>query len=402
MIFFETLRVALDALLANKLRSLLTMLGVIIGIAAVITMMALGEGAQRAVADRLRRMGTNLLTVRPGQTFIGGISRGSAPLRVSDAEALRDKGEGLGPVSPEIEGRFQVEHASRNANLSVVGVWPSYFQVNDARPAVGELFSEGEEKSRRRVAVVGSQVPAQLGLTEEEAVGQQIRIRGVTFTVSAVLGEKGAQGWFNPDEAIYVPLATARFRLVGNDRLRSIAVQALDEAGLDSAMVEIDRVLRRERKLRPAQAANFTIRDQASLLSTMQETTRTFAFLLAGIAAISLIVGGIGIMNIMLVSVTERTREIGLRLAVGARPRDILLQFLIESVVLCLLGGTLGILLGVGGAELLRRMAGWQATVAPEAIMMAVGFSAAVGIFFGLWPARRAALLEPIEALRYE
>ncbi len=399
---WETFRGSLDALWANTLRSLLTMLGVIIGIAAVIAMMALGEGAQRSVEERLRSLGTNVLTVRPGQMFMGGVSRGQSPLTVKEADALVERAPSLAAVSPELESRLQVEHGQRNANLSVVGVWPAFFTVNDFRIGSGRVFTEAEERGRRRVAVIGSAVAQQLRTQSDAMMGNTVRIGGTTFEVVGVLAEKGAQGFSNPDEAVYVPLATAQFRLMGTDRIRSISVQVADGAPMDEAMLEIDTALRRERKLRPGVPSDFTIRDQATLLNTMKETTQTFSFLLAGIAAISLLVGGIGIMNIMLVSVTERTREIGLRKALGARRFDILLQFLIESLVLCTLGGVLGIALGVGGSHLLNRFAGWQTVVAPEAVLLALGFSAAVGIFFGLWPARRAAQLAPIEALRYE
>ena len=217
-----------------------------------------------------------------------------------------------------------------------------------------------------------------------------------------MLKEKGSQGFSNPDEGLFIPLSTAQYRVVGTENIRTIAVKAPSAEALGATMVEIDRVLRREHRLRPADPADFNIRDNTSMLETMQETTQTFSFLLAGIAAISLLVGGIGIMNIMLVSVTERTREIGLRKALGAEPKDILLQFLAESLVLCTLGGAIGIALGIGGSKLLQTLAGWTTVVAPEAILMSFGFSAVVGIFFGLWPARRAANLAPIEALRFE
>ena len=405
MLLTETVREAVDAIVANKLRSLLTMLGIIIGIAAVIAMMALGEGAQRSVAQRLQSLGANVLTVRPGQSAFGGGGgvRGQASMTVEDAEALRDQaGDAVLHVVPELESRLQVEHGTRNANLSVVGTWPSYFEVNNFQLAAGRLFTEGEDRGRRRVVVLGALVGQQLGTSSAALVGQSIRVRGTTFEVVGVLAEKGSQGFSNPDEALYVPLATAQVRVMGSDRIRSITVQASGEGRMQDAMVAVDTVLRREHRLRPGEDADFTIRDQATLVATVQETTKTFSFLLAGIAAISLLVGGIGIMNIMLVSVTERTREIGLRKALGARPQDVLLQFLVESLVLCLAGGILGLALGWGGSVALQRMAGWNTVVSPESVVLAIAFAAGVGIFFGLWPARRAASLAPIEALRYE
>ncbi|KFE71917.1 hypothetical protein DB31_0178 [Hyalangium minutum] len=403
MIIFEILWVALDAIVANKLRSLLTMLGVVIGIAAVITMVALGEGAQRSVEARLKTLGANVLTVRPGQSFAGGLGRGQAALTAEDAEALREAPQYIQAVSPELEGRVQIENGASNANMSIVGVWPTYFSVNNYQLSDGRLFTEAEERGRRRIAVLGALVGSQLGgVSSESLVGKTIRIGGVPFEVIGVLTEKGSQGFSNPDESLYIPLATAQFRVMGSDRVRSIAVQATSEDTMDDAMVEIDQVLRRQHRLRPGQDADFNIRDQASLLSTVQETTQTFTLLLAGIAAISLLVGGIGIMNIMLVSVTERTREIGLRKALGARPNDIMLQFLIESLVLCLVGGGLGLLLGLGGSYALQQLAGWQTAVAPESVVLAFVFSGGVGVFFGIWPARRAASLTPIESLRYE
>jgi putative ABC transport system permease protein len=403
MLIAEILWVALDAIVANKLRSLLTMLGVVIGIAAVIAMVALGEGAQRSVEARLKTLGANVLTVRPGQSFAGGVGRGQALLSVDDAEALRANPVDILAVAPEMETRTQIEFGASNANMSVVGTWSSYFGINNYQLASGRLFTDAEDRGRRRIAVLGALVGTQLGgATAEALVGQTVRIGGVPFEVIGVLAEKGAQGFSNPDESIYLPLATARFRVMGSDRVRSIGVQATSQDKMDDAMVEINQVLRREHRLRPGQEADFNIRDQASLLSTVQETAQTFTLLLAGIAAISLLVGGIGIMNIMLVSVTERTREIGLRKALGARPSDILLQFLIESLVLCLVGGALGLLLGVGGSYALQHFAGWTTAVEPQSVLIAFAFSGGVGVFFGIWPARRAASLTPIESLRYE
>ncbi|MGA9519859.1 MAG: ABC transporter permease [Myxococcaceae bacterium] len=403
MPILEIFRTAIDAIIANKLRSLLTTLGIIIGIAAVIAMMALGEGAKKSIESQLNALGSNVLTIRPGQNMFGGIGRGQAQLTIDDAEALRAKPVHIRNVAPEMESRLQVELGAKNANLSIVGTWQSYFELNNHALALGRLYTDAEDRGRRRVAVLGALAGNQLGVTDTSSmVGETILVRGVPFEVVGVLKEKGGQGFWNPDENIYIPLGTAELRVMGGKNVRSIAIQAVSETAMGDAMAEVDRVLRREHRLRPGVESDFNIRDQAALLSTVQETAQTFSFLLAGVAAISLLVGGIGIMNIMLVSVTERTREIGLRKALGARRGDILRQFLIESLVLCVAGGALGIGLGMGGTWVLQRAAGWQMEISPMSVALAFGFAAGVGVFFGLWPARRAAMLSPIEALRYE
>jgi putative ABC transport system permease protein len=401
MLITEIFRVALEAIRANKLRSFLTALGIIIGIAAVITMVALGEGAQRTVQERLQGLGVNVLTVRPGQEFFGGVDRGENRLTAKDARALHGL-RTIQAVSPEVDRRLQIGYHDANANLSVSGVWPDYFEIQSHHLLLGRLFTEPEERGRRRVAVLGSDVGNTLNVPTLELVGQKIGIRGIPFEVIGVLESKGSSGFGNPDQEIYVPLATAQIRLFGDDRIQSISVQAVSDRQIDAAINEIDARLRRQHRLRQSQRSDFTIRNQTTLLETFRATTRTFSFLLAGIALVSLLVGGIGIMNIMLVSVTERTREIGVRKALGARRRDILLQFLIEALALCLVGGLMGVVLGVGSAVALQRLAGWNTSVSPESIVIAFAFSAAVGIFFGLWPARRAARLDPIESLRYE
>ncbi|HEX6135104.1 MAG TPA: ABC transporter permease [Longimicrobiales bacterium] len=403
MLLGEIIQVALGAIAANKMRSFLTMLGIIIGIAAVITMVSLGEGAQRDVQQRLQSMGTNVLTVRPGQNMFGGIDRGDARLTTKDAEGLLAEPRAIRAVAPEMERRQQVVYGAGNANLSILGSWPSFFDINNHSIAYGRLFTEGEERGRRTLAVLGARVGERLGVPLTSAlVGERISIRGIPFEVIGVLEEKGAQGFMNPDESIYIPLATAQFRVFGTEWVRAISVQVVSEQRMDEALAEIDQVLRRAHRIRPGEPSDFNVRDQTSLLSTFEETTRTFTFLLAGIAAISLLVGGIGIMNIMLVSVTERTREIGIRKALGAKRRDILMQFLLESLTLCVAGGALGCALGIGASKLVENMAGWNIAVSPQAVGLAFGFSAAVGIFFGMWPARRAALLDPIVSLRYE
>jgi putative ABC transport system permease protein len=403
----ETLRVALEALRANKLRSFLTMLGIVIGVAAVIAMVALGSGAQRSVRERIAALGTTLISVSPGQQRGGGgvaSAADRAPLTFEDADAIVERAIRVAAVQPEMARSLQVEYGSRNTNTSVVGATANYLEVRNFTIAAGRMFTNAENAARKRVAVLGQQVVDDLGIPAADlVVGEAVRIDDKQFEVVGVLAAKGQGGGFgNPDDQVLVPIQTARYRLIGTNRLRSIHLLAPSEEEIPLTMAEVARILRREHRLRPGQEDNFTIRNQSDFLTTLGETTQVFGLLLAGIAAVSLLVGGIGIMNIMLVSVTERTREIGIRKALGATRLNILLQFLIEAVVLCLMGGAAGIGLGAGAAFFLRQAFQWNTDVGASSVAIAFTFAAAVGIVFGVWPARRAASLDPIEALRYE
>jgi putative ABC transport system permease protein len=404
MLLGEIVRVALEALRANKLRSLLTMLGIIIGVGAVITMLALGSGAQKSVQDRIQALGPTLLSIYPGQSFTRGVASDTrVTLTMDDDTALANNARYLTDVVPELSRNLQVQQGSQNVNVSVVGTTPNYAPVRNYTITAGRMFTAGDDAARRRVAVLGSAIPDMLNSNRTAMIGQEILIRGISFEIVGVLSEKGSQGSFsNPDEQILVPLETARYRVMGTNRLRDIAVKVDDINHMNLAMIEIERVLRRQHKIRAGQDNDFQIRNQTDILATLQQTTETFKYLLAGIAAVSLLVGGIGIMNIMLVSVTERTREIGVRKALGATRFNIMFQFLVEALVLCLVGGLIGVLIGSFGAVVLSKLAHWNTLISPLAILLAFVFSAAVGLFFGIWPARRAASLDPIVALRYE
>ena len=403
MLFVETIRVSLDALRANKLRSVLTTLGLTIGVGAVITMVALGAGARQAVQNRLDALGPTLMSVHPGQDFRGGVAMaGSINLTYADDTALANHARFVKAVVPELQRGFQIRLGDQNINEDVIGTTPDFVVIRNYRFAAGRMFTPGEAAARRRYVVVESLIPTLLKTTPDAMIGRDIAIGGIPFQVIGVLAEKGATGFGSSDDDLLVPFETARYRLIGTDRLRTITISASSPDSISLAMISIERVLRRQHRIQPGMPDNFHIRTALDLLSTFQQTSSTFGALLAGIASVSLLVGGIGIMNIMLVSVKERTREIGVRKALGATRMNILAQFVMEAVVLCALGGITGILAGSVGAIGLSRLAHWNMLVSPAAVLGAFAVSAAVGLFFGVWPARQAATLDPIEALRYE
>ena len=399
----ETVAVAFQSIRANKLRAALTMLGIVIGVGAVITMVALGSGAQKAVEDRISALGANLLNVYAGQMSVRGVATDQrVSLTVDDADALKKDAKLISNVVPELSKQVQVKYGNQNININVVGSTANYATVRNYTVPYGRMFTQGDDEGRERYAVLGSQVPEMLGANPAAMIGQTLAIGGIPYEIIGVLSEKGSQGFQNPDEQVLIPLQTARFRVFGTDRLRTITIEVAKGVPLEQGMVDMERILRREHKIRPGADNDFQVRNQREFLATQQAATQVFTALLASIAAVSLIVGGIGIMNIMLVSVTERTREIGVRKALGATKLNILLQFLIEALVLCISGGTIGIILGVSAAIGLSKLMHWNTLISPASIAVAFAFSAGVGLFFGIWPARKAASLDPITALRYE
>ena len=404
MLLGETFAVAISSIRSNALRSALTMLGIIIGVGAVITMVALGSGAQKAVEERIAALGANVFTVFSGQRRSGAVSTTDRTvLSTDDYEALARDATLLEAVVPEMQQALQVVYGNQNRSLQVIGTTAEYAEVRNYTVPYGRMFTPGDDAARQRYAVLGSSVPEMLGGNPAAMIHQTILVRGIPFEIIGVLSPKGAAGGFqNPDEQILIPLATAQYRVFGSKRLRSMSVQVKDGVPIEQGMVDLEHILRREHHIRPGAENDFTIRNQQDILQTQQQATQVFTTLLASIAAVSLVVGGIGIMNIMLVSVTERTREIGVRKALGATRGNILLQFMIEALTLCILGGAIGILAGVATTIVLARVMHWNTLISPAAVVVAFGFSALVGLFFGIWPARRAARLDPITALRYE
>jgi putative ABC transport system permease protein len=402
----EGVSVAFDSVLANKTRAILTMLGIIIGVGSVITMVALGEGAQKAVTERIQALGSNLLFVESGSSRSGHVMAAvgtSIRLTRKDVEAVQAQCDDIIAVVPEFRRGAQVKAGNRNWNTRIVGTTPNYGEVRNVNALTGRYFTPQEEAARSRVCLIGTTVRDNLFDPGEDPIGKTLRISRMNFQIIGVLETKGQSGgWMNPDDQVLIPLATAQMRLFGVDYINSSALQVADAALMESAFYEVERVLRREHRLRDNQDNDFQIRNQADIIATFEETSKTFTTLLAGIAGVSLIVGGIGIMNIMLVSVTERTREIGVRKAVGAKRRDIMIQFLMEALAISLLGGLVGVLTGVGVSHLMARFAGWNTLISFESIGVSFAFAAAVGIIFGLYPAQRAARQDAIVALRYE
>jgi len=403
MLFGEIVIVALQSIRANLFRAALTMLGIIIGVGAVITMLAAGAGAQKRIDDQIAALGANILTVNASQFFSGGISRDRMTLVVDDVDALIADAHYLDAVVPETQGRGQLKLESLNTNTRIIGTTAAYAEMFNYKLARGRFFSAAEDEQRARVVVLGSDIPERLETDAAALVGRTLALNGQPFEVIGVLESVGGGfGNQSPDFSALIPLRTAEQRVLGREEIDNISVRVSADASMERAMVDIERVLRRRHKLVPGAANDFSIVDRREFLDTQQEAQQTFTMLLASIAGVSLIVGGIGIMNIMLVSVTERTREIGIRLAIGARGSDVLTQFLVESIVMGVLGGLIGLALGMIGSKLLGHFTGWETVISPVLMLVAVLFSGAVGVFFGYYPARKAAALHPIEALRYE
>ncbi len=409
---WESLKVAFEGLATNRLRSVLTMLGVIFGVGAVIAAVSMTQGAKAATLEQFERFGTNVLTVRPGQMRRGGVHWGMGSeqtLTYADARAIAQECPSVVAVAPEVNTSAQIKAGNENTNTRVIGTIESFPQVRSFELAEGTFFTERDVKSRRKVAILGPTVVENLFGPDRSVVGQRIKVNSITFNVIGQFTSKGDTGWRNQDDQIVVPLTTAIYRLGAGsggpgsprDSVRSIGVQFADMSLADQAKSEVEALLRQRHRIGPASESDFFIMSAADMIQGAMEASRVMTLLFGSIAAVSLLVGGIGIMNIMLVSVTERTREIGLRKAMGATPRDILLQFLIESTALSLIGGIVGVLLGVGLSYALRAI-GLNTAVSLLWVVVSFSFAAFVGIFFGLLPSRKAALLDPIEALRYE
>ena len=403
-------RIAINALRINKMRSMLTMLGIIIGVAAVITMIAVGGGVRERVQSQIQSLGSNLIIVLPGSMTASGVRIGAGAnlnLTEDDAIAIGREVPEVQLVAPMNRGNAQIVVAGNNWGTQIFGVTPDWFEVREWPLLLGRTFEASEMQGSAKVIILGQTVAQEL-FGDEDPLGHTVRVRNIPFTVIGVLTRKGQsmQGTDQDDTAV-MPLSTHRNRVFGSQqgrlrRVNIIQVKVWDGVSMKDAEAGIRDLLRQRQRTPPGQDDQFTIRNLTEILQAQEDSSRVMTLLLASVASVSLLVGGIGIMNIMLVSVTERTREIGLRMAIGARSKDILTQFLVEAITLSLIGGFIGILTGVAGSYLIAHFAGWATKLSVQAILLAVGFSGTIGIFFGFYPARKASRLLPIEALRYE
>jgi len=399
------LKVAGESIARNKMRSLLTMLGIVIGVAAVIVMVAIGNGASRQIESSIKKMGTNVIMIMPTSTTHAGANLGAATynkLTVADAMKIKREATLVAAISPVVVTEAQVIGGQGNWKARINGVSTDFFRIREWNTSSGEIFTDADVRSGRKVALLGATVAQKL-FSGSDPIGAHIQIGRVPFTVVGILQAKGGGGGGgDEDDVVVMPYTTAQTRLKGDVDIGHMFASAFTAAQMPAAQEEIAGILRDSHKLKPGTEDDFFLRNQIEITQALNSTTRTMSALLATIASISLLVGGIGIMNIMLVSVSERTHEIGIRMAIGARGADILSQFLVEAIALCVIGGLVGLVCGYIGGMLLRRVMGWPVATPVSAVLIAVGFSAAVGVFFGLYPARKAAALNPIDALRYE
>ena len=410
MFFWTVFKVAFKSIWANKMRSFLTMLGVIIGVGAVVAMMGLGSGIRESILQSVRGMGANLLTVRAGQRGFGGVRSGTQQnLKLDDAEAILRGVPDIEMACPEVTNRYQVKYLNRNSNVTVRGTSVTYFPVrnNEVDPARGRPFTEAEVNRSARVAVIGPVTATDL-FVSQDPVGETVKINGINFLVVGVTKAKGDQGWFNPDDVVIIPYTTAMSQLMGRDNLSNIYLRVRNGASMEATLEKVNVVMRRQHRIQAGQPDDFTVSNLQEMADQLEMVGNMLTALLSSVAFISLIVGGIGIMNIMLVTVTERTREIGVRKALGARNRDLMSQFLLEAVAISLTGGALGAALGIGSILAFNSMAEKNPAITFRAqlemwpILLAFVVAVGIGIFFGWYPARKAARLDPIDALRYE
>lgn len=405
MLFTELLKMAGLSLVANKLRTILTMLGIIIGVSAVIAMVSVGLGVRKNVTDSISRLGSNLLMVMAGSANRGGVRGGAGSVQTltyDDAKAIKEKIKDVAYVSPTVQTNSQVVYGHENWSTTVTGVIPEYVAIQSLTMQSGIFFSEHDVDVRNRVAVIGTTVAANL-FGSVNPVGKKIRVGNAPYTVIGLIASKGQSSvGQDQDDVVLIPLTTAQERLLGVTYVRSINVQVANADKMDEVQANIEKLLRQRHRIRAGADDDFNVRNLTSLMEAMSETTTMITLLLGSIAGISLVVGGIGIMNIMMVSVTERTREIGIRKAIGATYNSIMLQFLIESTMISILGGIVGIFLGIGLAQAISKFGGFTTVISGASIVASFGFSLFVGIFFGMLPARKAARLDPIDALRYE